>query len=53
MEDFKVVEEEEEEGLVEAVEKLFVITVAKLDILHVTVRTQHICLSNIVDNSIM
>lgn len=39
-------EEEEEEGLVEVVDKLFVIIVAKLDIFHVTVRTQCIHIIN-------
>ena len=53
MNDIKVVEEEGEEGMVEVADKLFVITVAKLDILRATVRTQHIHLLNIVDSSIM
>lgn len=53
VEDSKVVEEEEEEGLVEVADKLFVITVVKLDILCAIVRTQRIHLVNIAKNSIM
>ena len=52
-EDSKVVEEEEEEGLVEELDKLFVIIVVKLDIFHTTIHTQHIRLVTIADSSTM
>lgn len=53
VEDFKVMEEGEEEGMEEVIDKLFAITVAKLDIFHATVQTQHIRLVNIADSSTM
>jgi len=57
VEDSKVVEEEEEKGLEEVADKLFVITMVKLDILCATVKTQCIHLVNIsiniADSSIM
>lgn len=52
-EDSKDVDEEQEEGLAKAVDKLFVITMVKLDILRATVQTPHFHLVNIADNLIM
>lgn len=45
--------EEEEEGLAEVVDKLFVITMAKMDILGATIRTLCIHHVNIIDSLIM
>ena len=52
-EDSRAVEEEEEEGLEEVVDKSFVIIVAEQDILHATVKTQHIHLVSIANSLIM
>lgn len=53
MEDFKAMEEEEEEGLEKVVEKSFVITFMKKYISHMTIRSQHIHLVSVVGNLIM
>lgn len=52
VEDLKAMEEEEE-GLIEVMDRLFVIIVVKLDILCASFRTQHIHLVNIANSSIM